>query len=100
LQEAQEAGCDEGILFNARGEVTEGSRSNVFAQFGSRWVTPPAEHGGLEGVYRAHILETVQHAEVETLTIDDLRAADGLFCCNAVRGRIPATIGADLRADA
>ena len=99
-QQAREACCDEGILLNARGEVTEGSRSNVFAQFGSRWVTPPAGNGGLEGVYRAHILETVEHAAVETLTIDDLRAADGLFCCNAVRGRIPATISADLRADA
>ena len=39
--EAQERGLDEVLFFNERGELTEGSRSNVFVRRGDLLLTPP-----------------------------------------------------------
>lgn len=89
---AQEAGADEALLVNTRGEVTEGSRSNLFARFGDRYVTPPIECGVLGGVYRSHVLDTRPDVVEEVLTLDDLRRADALFCSNAARGWCPAVL--------
>ena len=84
--EARAAGCGEAVLCNDRGEVTEGTRTNVFARIGGRLVTPPLGSGLLGGVYRRHVLATRPEAEEAVLFPDDLRAADALFCCNAVAG--------------
>jgi len=89
---AQEHGYDEALLLNEAGAVTEGTISNVFARFGDRWVTPPVDSGLLGGVYRNYVLETRPYATEQTLTLDDLRAADALYCCNAVRGWVEATL--------
>jgi para-aminobenzoate synthetase/4-amino-4-deoxychorismate lyase len=95
--EARAAGYDEAILVAPNGRVTEGARSNIIAEFGDRGVTPPVEEGLLGGVYRAHLLATDDRLEEAPLTVYDLRRADRIYCCNAVRGRFPATLDADLR---
>ncbi|PEN12866.1 aminodeoxychorismate synthase, component I [Longibacter salinarum] len=95
--QATEVGCDEAILMTPDGEVTEGARSNVIIEIGGRWVTPPVEAGLLGGVFRAHLLETEPRLEVGRVMIDDLMHADRVFCCNAVRGLIPAHVEKDLR---
>jgi len=87
---AEEA--DEAILVNEHGEVTEGARSNLFVQIGDRYWTPPVSSGLLAGVYREHLLDTHPGAGERVLTPDDLRTADGIFCCNGVRGWCPATL--------
>jgi para-aminobenzoate synthetase/4-amino-4-deoxychorismate lyase len=86
LQSARAQGFDEALLMNEEGEVTEGSHSSIFARMGDTLLTPPVECGLLPGVYRAYVLETEDRAEERVLTLDDLRAADALYCCNAVRG--------------
>jgi para-aminobenzoate synthetase/4-amino-4-deoxychorismate lyase len=83
---AQEAGYDEAVLQNKEGEITEGTYTNLFVQKGDALWTPPVEAGLLAGVYREHVLETTLAATERTLTLDDLRAADAIYCCNAVRG--------------
>jgi para-aminobenzoate synthetase/4-amino-4-deoxychorismate lyase len=83
---AERKGADEAILYNRAGDVTEGTFTNVFARFGNAWYTPPTDCGLLGGVYRQHVLDTVPAAETRTLSVDDLRRADALACCNAVRG--------------
>ena len=90
--QAADEGADEAILVNERGEVTEGARSNLFVQIGDRYWTPPVSSGLLAGVYREHILDTHPDAGERVLTPDDLRTADGIFCCNGVRGWRPATL--------
>lgn len=82
---AQERGFDEALLVNVRGEVVEGTRTNVFVRRGGRLVTPPLAVGGLGGVYRAHLLAT-EGADEEVLTIADLCRADAVYLSNAVRG--------------
>lgn len=86
LQTARQDGFDEAILLNQDGEVTEGTYSNVFVRTNGEVLTPPVDCGLLAGVYRDYVLETADRAREEVLTVDDLRAADGVYCCNAVRG--------------
>ena len=92
LSSARAADFDEALLLNTNGEVTEGTYTNVFVeQDGCLW-TPPVECGLLGGVYREYVLDTREDAGERVLTIDDLRAADALYCCNAVRGWCAATL--------
>jgi para-aminobenzoate synthetase/4-amino-4-deoxychorismate lyase len=83
---AREAGADEAILRNQDGEVTEGTYTSIFVQSGEALLTPPVECGLLAGVYRDYVLEVEARAEEAVLTLEDLRAADALYCCNALRG--------------
>jgi para-aminobenzoate synthetase/4-amino-4-deoxychorismate lyase len=80
------AGLDEVLFLNKRGEVTEGAISNVFVEKNSQWFTPPVECGLLAGVYRRHLLETLANVEERVLRTEDLRNADAVYICNAVRG--------------
>lgn len=91
-QQALEAGADEALLLNERGEVTEGTRTNLFIETDGMMVTPPLASGVLNGVYRRHQLRVREVCE-QVLRPDDLRSADRLFVCNAVRGWQEATLG-------
>jgi para-aminobenzoate synthetase/4-amino-4-deoxychorismate lyase len=92
LQSARADGFDEALLRNQRGDVTEGTYSNVFVRLGNGLATPPVECGLLAGVYRDYVLDTQEHAEERVLTLDDLHRADAIYCCNAVRGWCEATL--------
>jgi 4-amino-4-deoxychorismate lyase len=88
------AGIDEWIFLNERGEVCEGTITNVFVRNGDRLLTPPRASGLLPGVLRAELLDTGSPllAVEAVLTVSDLQSAEGLFCGNALRGLIPATL--------
>jgi para-aminobenzoate synthetase/4-amino-4-deoxychorismate lyase len=77
---------DDVLFFNLRGELTEGAISNVLVEKNGRWFTPPIECGLLAGVYRRHLLEARANIEERVLHEDDLRSADAVYLCNAVRG--------------
>jgi para-aminobenzoate synthetase/4-amino-4-deoxychorismate lyase len=83
---ASNAGFADALFLNTRGEVTEGAISSVLVEKAGRWYTPPIECGVLPGVYRRHLLETRPEIEEKVLTLDDVRCADAIFICNAVRG--------------
>ena len=55
FQTAVQAGFDEVLFLNTRGEVTEGAISNIFIEKAGRWFTPPVDCGLLSGVFRRHI---------------------------------------------
>ncbi|WP_218830557.1 aminotransferase class IV [Rubrivirga marina] len=84
--------ADEAVLINGRGEVTEGTRTNVWAEIDGRLWTPPLDAGGLGGVMRAHVLDTRAEAGERRLTPGDLRAADAVFLSNALRGWMPVAL--------
>ena len=86
---ARALGADEAVLVNARGEITEGTRTNVWAEIDGRLWTPPLAAGGLAGVERGHLLDTRPDTGEAALTPDDLRRADALFLSNALRGWMP-----------
>jgi para-aminobenzoate synthetase/4-amino-4-deoxychorismate lyase len=83
---ATQAGFDDVLFLNQRGEVTEGAISNLFVVKDGRWFTPPVECGLLAGVYRRHLLATRPEIEERVLYPDDLRHADAVYLTNAVRG--------------
>ena len=85
----EQFGADEVIFLNRRGEVTEGSRTNIFARIGGKLITPPVTSGLLPGTLRADMLANGE-AEEAVLTLDDLARADAVYLGNSVRGLLPA----------
>jgi para-aminobenzoate synthetase/4-amino-4-deoxychorismate lyase len=76
--------CDDVLLWNRGGEVTESTIANVVIErAGDRW-TPPIECGLLAGAMRARLLADGRLREA-VLTRDDVRAADRLWLINSVR---------------
>jgi para-aminobenzoate synthetase/4-amino-4-deoxychorismate lyase len=77
------------IFQNEKGEITEGTRTNVVIRSGEMYYTPLLDSGLLPGTFRAHLLSSNRiHLVEKTLYPDDLAAADEVFLCNAVRGMI------------
>ena len=80
-------GCFDALFINRLDNVTEGGITNVFARFGATWVTPPVTDGLLPGVWRAAFMGETGAVE-QSLTIDELLAADELVAGNSVRGAL------------
>lgn len=76
--------CDEVILWNERGELTEASTANVVLDVDGEWVTPPVTSGLLAGTFRNWLLATGQIQE-RILTPVDLRTARRVALINSVR---------------
>jgi len=70
---------------NERGEVCEGSRTNVYVLQNGTWLTPPVSCGLLPGAKRAELLDN-EEVEEAVLTLADLQGATGLRLSNALRG--------------
>lgn len=94
-QQAAQAGYDDVLFFNHRGELTEGAISNVYVEKDGGLFTPPVKCGLLPGVYRRHLLETRADLEERILSKEDLRSADAVYISNAVRGLRPAQVSWD-----
>jgi para-aminobenzoate synthetase/4-amino-4-deoxychorismate lyase len=86
FKEAVEAGYDDALFLNERGEVTEGAIHNVIIERSGHLLTPPIDCGLLPGVHRRHILATNPTAREQVLTLADLRHSDAVYLLNAVRG--------------
>ena len=86
LKAATQAGYDDVIFLNLRGEVTESAFNNIFIEKDGILYTPPIHCGLLPGVHRRHILETQPNIVEKALSLDDLRTADNVYLSNAVRG--------------
>lgn len=84
LSWAAQRGADEALLLNTRGELCEGTGSNVFVVRGTRVLTPPLESGCLAGITRALVLEWTDAIEA-TLTHEDLHQADEVFLTSSTR---------------
>jgi para-aminobenzoate synthetase/4-amino-4-deoxychorismate lyase len=92
-EKAVAEGFDETLFLNERGELTEGTITNVFLEIGGRLFTPPGACGLLEGVGRRRVLsDPANRASVRILAASDLRNADRIFLCNAIRGLFPARL--------
>lgn len=90
LERAGRQGLDEVILLNEHDRVAECTSANVFAAFGERVLTPPLSEGCLPGVTREVLLHDVRVPGIEmieqSLTVDDLERADGVFITSTTRG--------------
>jgi branched-chain amino acid aminotransferase len=81
--DAEEAGYDEALLLDDRGELSEGSGENLFVVEGGTLVTPPPTSSALGGITRASILELARDAGIPAverpITRSQLFLADEVF---------------------
>ena len=95
LHEAQQAGFDEVLLLNERGEVSECTAANIFCVRDGRVVTPPLSSGCLAGITRSVLLEIGPPigipVEERTLFPGDFYAAEEVFISSTNRNVIPVT---------
>ena len=92
VAEAQNAGFDEVVLLNERGEVAECTAANIFIVKNGKVYTPPLNSGCLEGVTRGILFEIAPEAGVpvieQLLKPDDLYGADEVFISSTNRNLI------------
>src|SRR5512146_2886115 len=78
--EANNAGCEEAIMLNAEGFVSECTGDNIFMLKAGRLLTPPLYAGALYGITRQVVMDLGREAglqvEEATLTRHDLFNAD------------------------
>jgi para-aminobenzoate synthetase/4-amino-4-deoxychorismate lyase len=86
--------CDDVILWNSRGEVTESTVANIVVFSEGRHWTPPREAGLLAGTLRGELISKGQLFE-RTITKDELAAAESFALINSVRGWMPAKLTTD-----
>lgn len=72
------------IAVNERGEITEGTFTNVAVLQNGELFTPPVKCGLLDGTYRKKLLEKGVLKE-KILYSKDLETAEKIFCFNSVR---------------
>lgn len=77
--------CDDVLLWNEAGEVTEASASNVVIELAGELLTPPIESGLLPGTLRQKLLRDKKIRE-QVLTKDDIQKAEKVWLINSVRG--------------
>jgi len=77
--------CDDVLLWNEQGEVTESTIANLVARIDGELVTPPVNCGLLAGTFRAELIERGEITE-RIITIDDLPNAEALYLINSVQG--------------
>lgn len=75
----------EQIFYLPNGSLLETTIGNLILEIEGKLYTPPAYLPLLDGIYRRHLLET-QQVEEKLLTLKDLKNADRIYACNALRG--------------
>ncbi len=90
-QQVVDRGGFEVLFTNTRGEVTEGSISNVFLRKEGRMFTPPVECGLLAGTFRGWLLRQGAVRE-RVLAKSDLLSADAVYIGNSLRGLLQVEI--------
>jgi len=90
-ERARRPDCDDVILWNPSGEVTETTIANLVVEdvvedvAGARRVTPPIACGLLPGTLRAELLATGEVSEA-VVTLEQLKRAPRVWLVNSVRG--------------
>lgn len=95
LAEAKKAGAYEALMCNEKGQIAEGSSSNVFIVHNGEIKTPPLHVGLLAGITRMRVMEQAQslgYSVHETfLSPHDVKIADEVFITSSIRGIMPIT---------
>ena len=84
LLRAHEHGASEAIFANTRGELCEGTGTNVFVIIDGQVLTPPLTSGALAGVTRDLVLEWFDGTE-QVLDLSVLQGADEVFLTSSTR---------------
>ena len=86
---ARSAGADEAVLCDSRGNLSEGTASNIFLTVDGELCTPSLDNGGLGGMTRELLCEIVTVNQRSDLSLADLRGAQEVFVTSSTRGVHP-----------
>jgi len=94
FQKGQAEGNDETLLFNATGELTEGSATNVFVVIDGVVKTPPLDQQVLPGVTRLMLLDMLRKdgsvlVEERVVTMEEARQADEIWLTSSTKEVAP-----------
>ncbi len=84
-------GCDDVLLINRVGRVTESTIANVAFRIDERWVTPPVADGLLAGVMRNRLVSSGV-LEERSVSIREALEADVVALVSSVQGWRPAVL--------
>jgi branched-chain amino acid aminotransferase len=89
LAYAKARGCGEALLANTRGELCEGTGSNVFVVVNGQLKTPPLSSGCLAGVTRLLVMQACADAGIacteEAMPVTVLKQCDEAFLSSTTR---------------
>jgi 4-amino-4-deoxychorismate lyase len=89
-REAMESGFDEAIFLNERGEIAEGSASNIFWVSDGTLFTPALDCGVLPGIIRGVLIERASHMGLQVeegkFKMPDLTESEFAFFTNSLTG--------------
>lgn len=95
LEAAHSAGFSEAVFTDTRGNVSEGTGTNIFIVSNSKILTPPRDTGLLEGITRNLVIEWAQQASIDIherhFAVADLMEADEIFITSSTRDVHPVT---------
>jgi para-aminobenzoate synthetase/4-amino-4-deoxychorismate lyase len=83
--------CDDVLLWNLRGELTESTLANIVLELDGELVTPPVESGLLAGTERAHAI-AIDRIRERPVGVAELARASRLWLINSVRGWRPLVV--------
>jgi branched-chain amino acid aminotransferase len=93
VRQAQSRGAEEALLLNERGELAEGSSTNVFVVKDGALLTPPLAAGILAGITREVLFGLVKGLGIalreQPIPVDLLRTADEAFVTSSTREAMP-----------
>jgi branched-chain amino acid aminotransferase len=93
LDDVRARGGEEAIIIGSRGEVLEGTTSNVFAVIDGELHTPALDADILEGITRRTVLELARASGLacheRELLPDELRGASEVFITSSIREIVP-----------
>lgn len=95
----QSIGADEGIWANTRGDLCEGTTTNVFVEYQGSLLTPALDSGCLPGIARELLVHwcraaglAISETRVPLAVLDAVRGGESaLLVTSAVRGVVPVT---------
>jgi para-aminobenzoate synthetase/4-amino-4-deoxychorismate lyase len=88
---AQRPDCDDVILWNERGEVTESSVANLVLTVNGEQVTPPQDSGLLAGTFRDQLIADGRIRE-RVISVSGLKQVGSFFLINSVHKWMKATL--------
>jgi para-aminobenzoate synthetase/4-amino-4-deoxychorismate lyase len=83
--------CDDVLLWNERGELTESSIANVVLEIDGALLTPPVSSGLLAGTFRGALLQEGKIVE-RVIRVEDLPECGKIYLVNSVQKWRPAVL--------
>ena len=95
MTQAKQKGAYDAIMLNDKGNVTEGTTSNIWIVKGDKVITPSLKAGILGGITRATLIEVARGAGIEVVEADFspeiLKSSDEVFLTSSTREIVPIT---------